>query len=93
MARIAGVNVPSNKRLEISLEIHLWYRTQNLPKDICKSVKIDPNKRVNELNEDETIIKIREFIDKNFLVEGDLRREINKNKKINRPWLLQRFET
>jgi len=45
-------------------------------KDICEKINIDGSKRVNNLNEDE-IIKIREFIDKNFLVEGDLRREVS----------------
>ncbi len=75
MARIAGVNVPSNKRLEISLR-YIYGIGPKFAKNICKSIKIDPNKRVNELNEEE-IIQIREFIDKNFLVEGDLRREIS----------------
>ena len=75
MARIAGVNVPSNKRLEISLR-YIYGVGPKFAKDICRSIKIDPNKRVNELNEEE-IIQIREFIDKNFLVEGDLRREIS----------------
>ncbi len=75
MARIAGVNVPSNKRLEISLT-YIYGIGSKYAKDICNAVKIDGSKRVNDLNEDE-IIKIREFIDKNFLVEGDLRREIS----------------
>ena len=75
MARIAGVNVPSNKRIEISLR-YIFGIGPKFAKNICKSVKIDVNKRVNELNEDE-VIKIREFIDKNFLVEGDLRREVS----------------
>ena len=66
MARIAGVNVPSNKRLVISLT-YIYGVGPKFAKDICKSVKIDSNKRVSNLNEDE-IIKIREFIDKNFLV-------------------------
>tara|TARA_X000000950_G_scaffold288906_1_gene408271 strand:- start:3670 stop:4044 length:375 start_codon:yes stop_codon:yes gene_type:complete len=75
VARIAGVNVPSNKRLVISLT-YIYGVGPKFAKDICKSVKIDSNKRVSNLNEDE-IIKIREFIDKNFLVEGDLRREVS----------------
>ena len=75
MARIAGVNVPTNKRLEISLT-YIYGIGPKYAKDICNTVKIDGSKRVNDLNEDE-IIKIREFIDKNFLVEGDLRREIS----------------
>ena len=75
MARIAGVNVPGNKRLQISLT-YIYGIGPKYAKDICESVKISSSKRVNDLNEDE-IIKIREFIDKNFLVEGDLRREIS----------------
>ncbi len=75
MARIAGVNVPTNKRLEISLT-YIYGIGPKYAKDICKEVKIDGSKRVNNLNEEE-VIKIREFIDKNFLVEGDLRREVS----------------
>ena len=61
--------------MEISLR-YIYGIGPKFAKNICKSIKIDPNKRVNELNEEE-IIQIREFIDKNFLVEGDLRREIS----------------
>ena len=75
MARIAGVNVPTNKRLIIALT-YIYGIGPKSSKDICEKVKIDGSKRVNSLNEDE-IIKIREFIDKNFLVEGDLRREVS----------------
>ena len=75
MARIAGVNVPTNKRLIIALT-YIYGIGQKYSKDICEKVKIDGSKRVNSLNEDE-IIKIREFIDKNLLVEGDLRREVS----------------
>ncbi len=75
MARIAGVNVPTNKRLIVALT-YIYGIGSKYSKDICEKVKIDGSKRVNSLNEDE-IIKIREFIDKNFLVEGDLRREVS----------------
>ena len=75
MARIAGVNVPTNKRLIIALT-YIYGIGPKYSKDICEKVKINGSKRVNSLNEDE-IIKIREFIDKNFLVEGDLRREVS----------------
>ncbi len=75
MARIAGVNVPTNKRLIIALT-YIYGIGPKFSKDICEKVNIDGSKRVNNLNEDE-IIKIREFIDKNFLVEGDLRREVS----------------
>ena len=75
MARIAGVNVPTNKRLIIALT-YIYGIGPKFSKDICEKINIDGSKRVNNLNEDE-IIKIREFIDKNFLVEGDLRREVS----------------
>jgi len=75
VARIAGVNVPTNKRLIIALT-YIYGIGPKYSKDICEKVQIDGSKRVNNLNEDE-IIKIREFIDKNFLVEGDLRREVS----------------
>lgn len=79
MARIAGVNVPSNKRLVIALSyiFGIGYKFSN---DICTTVQIDKNKRVNSLTEDE-IIKIRECIDKNYIVEGDLRRSVSSNIK------------
>jgi small subunit ribosomal protein S13 len=75
VARIAGVNVPTNKRLIIALT-YIYGIGPKYSKDICEKINIDGSKRVNSLNEDE-IIKIREFIDKNFLVEGDLRREVS----------------
>ena len=75
MARLAGVNVPSNKRLVIALS-YIFGIGKKFSNDICESVNIDKNKRVNSLTEDE-IIKIRECIDKNFVVEGDLRRSVS----------------
>ena len=75
MARIAGVNIPQNKLVLVGLT-YIYGIGQKYSQDICEKVKIDGSKRVNSLNEDE-IIKIREFIDKNFLVEGDLRREVS----------------
>ena len=79
MARLAGVNVPSNKRLEIALR-YIYGIGPKFSRDICKLTNVDTNKRVNQLTEDE-VIKIRECIDKNFVVEGDLRREISGNIK------------
>ena len=54
MARIAGVNVPTNKRLQISLT-YIYGIGPKFAKDICESVKIDGSKRVSQLNEDEVI--------------------------------------
>ena len=79
MARIAGVNVPSSKRLVIALT-YIYGIGRKFSNEICTSVGIDKNKRVNDLTEDETI-KIREFIDKSYVVEGDLRRSVSTNIK------------
>ena len=79
MARLAGVNVPSNKRLVVALS-YIFGIGKKFSNDICESVNIDKNKRVNSLTEDE-IIKIRECIDKNYVVEGDLRRSVSSNIK------------
>ena len=79
MARIAGVNIPSNKRLQIALT-YIYGIGPNFSKIICKNTNLDGNKRVNELVESE-IIKVREYIDNNYTVEGDLRREISTNIK------------
>lgn len=79
MARLAGVNVPSSKRLVIALTYILGIG-KKYANDICTSVSIDKNKRVNNLTEDE-IIKIRECIDKSYVVEGDLRRSVSNNIK------------
>lgn len=79
MARIAGVNIPTNKRIEIALTyIYGIGRTRAL--DICKSAGVEVGRRVHELSDAE-VIKLRETIDANFTVEGDLRREINMNIK------------
>ncbi len=79
MARLAGVNVPSNKRLVIALR-YIFGIGKKFSSDICDKVKIEKNKRVNSLTEDE-IIKIRECIDQNYIVEGDLRRSVSSNIK------------
>tara|TARA_B100000686_G_C16490286_1_gene811704 strand:+ start:462 stop:836 length:375 start_codon:yes stop_codon:yes gene_type:complete len=79
VARIAGVNVPSNKRLEIALR-YIYGIGPKFSKKICDSTNVDKNKRVNQLTDDETI-KIRECIDKNYVVEGDLRRDVSNNIK------------
>ena len=79
MARIAGVNIPTGKRVIIALTyIHGIGRTKAL--EICDSVGITHEKRVNELTDDE-VIRIRETIDRDFQVEGDLRREVAMNIK------------
>ena len=79
MARIAGVNIPTSKRLEIALT-YIYGIGPKFSKVICESVNVDKNKRVNQLNESE-VIKIREYIDSNYSVEGDLRRQVSTNIK------------
>ena len=73
MARIAGVNIPQNKLVHIGLT-YIYGIGDKISNDICKSLSIPKSKRVNELT-DEQILKIREFIDQKYSVEGDLRRE------------------
>ena len=79
MARIAGINIPQNKVLNIALTyIHgIGLHSSN---KICNKLNIPTNTRVNKLT-DEQVLKIREFIDANFKVEGDLRRETSMNIK------------
>lgn len=74
MARIAGVNIPSNKRLIIALTYIYGIGPYNA-KQICEKTAIDGNKRVKELG-DEDIKHIREVIDANYTVEGDRRRQV-----------------
>ena len=75
MARIAGVNIPQNKVVKTALTyMHgIGDKTAN---DICTELKIDKNKRTNALTDDE-VLKIREFIDSKYSVEGDLRRNVS----------------
>lgn len=73
MARIAGVNIPTGKRVEIALTyIHGIGRIK--ASEICEKVGIPRERRVNELTDDE-VVRIREAIDRDYLVEGDLLRE------------------
>ncbi len=73
MARIAGVNIPQNKLVQVGLT-YIYGIGGKFSKQICNSLEIPKSKRVNELTDDQ-ILKIREYIDKNFIVEGDLRRD------------------
>ena len=79
MARIAGVNIPNNKRLDIGLTSIFGIGRQKAL-EICTEAKIDNAKRVYDLSDDE-VIKIREIIDASFVVEGDLRRVVSMNIK------------
>ena len=73
MARIAGVNIPQNKLVHVGLT-YIYGIGDKFSDQICNALEIEKSKRVNQLT-DNKILKIREYIDKNFTVEGDLRRE------------------
>ena len=73
MARIAGVNIPQNKLVHIGLT-YIYGVGDRFSNKICNDLSISKSTRVNQLSDDQ-ILKIREYIDKNFTVEGDLRRE------------------
>ena len=79
MARIAGVNIPTNKRVPIALT-YITGIGKASAESICEAVNIDRSRRVNELSDAE-VLAVREFIDANFSVEGDLRREVTMNIK------------
>ena len=79
MARIAGVNIPQNKVGEVALTYSHGIG-KKFSNDICSKLNIEKSKRANALTEDE-VLKIREYIDENYKVEGDLRREISLNIK------------
>ena len=77
MARIAGVDLPRDKRIEIGLTyiLGIGRKTAN---DILAATGVNPDTRVKDLTEDE-VTKIRDFIDANYTTEGDLRREVRQN--------------
>ena len=73
MARIAGVNLPNQKRLEIGLT-YIFGIGQSTAQKICKDLELDPDQKIKDLTDDE-VTKLRGYIDTNVEVEGDLRRE------------------
>jgi len=79
VARIAGVNIPTNKRVEIALQ-YIHGIGSAKAKEILEKVSIPAERRVNELSDTE-VIQIRETIDRDYMVEGDLRREVAMNIK------------
>ncbi len=79
MARIAGIDLPKNKRAEIGLTYILGIG-RSTAKKMLEGAKIDLNKKIEDLSEQE-VGKIREFIDKQLKVEGDLRRDVSMNIK------------
>lgn len=79
MARIAGVNLPTNKRVLIALQ-YIHGIGQKIAADIVSKVNLPPERRVSQLTDAE-VLQIRELIDRDFMVEGDLRRETSMNIK------------
>jgi small subunit ribosomal protein S13 len=79
MARIAGVDIPREKRLEISLT-YIFGIGPSIAKQLCEAVGIDVNTRVRDLT-DEEVNRIRAWVDANLKVEGDLRREVQQDIK------------
>jgi len=75
MARISGINIPTNKRIHVALT-YIFGIGSKIASDICIEALIDTSKRVNQLNDDE-VNKIREIIETKHSVEGDLRRKIS----------------
>jgi len=79
VARIAGVNLPTNKRVVIALQ-YIYGIGPKSARDIVEKVHIPPERRVSQLT-DQEILQIREVIDRDYVVEGDLRREVELNIK------------
>ena len=79
MARIAGVNIPTQKRVLIALQ-YIHGIGPKFAKEICEKVNIPAERKVNELSDAE-VLQIRETIDRDYLVEGDLRRDVAMNIK------------
>ena len=79
MARIAGVDLPRDKRVEIALT-YIYGIGRKLSKDILAATGVNPDTRVKDLTEDEAS-RLREYIEKNYHVEGDLRRDVAMNIK------------
>ena len=79
MARIAGVNIPTAKRVIIALQ-YIHGIGPKVAKEIIAKVNITPDRRVNDLSDSE-VLQIREVIDRDYMVEGDLRRETSMNIK------------
>jgi small subunit ribosomal protein S13 len=79
MARIAGVDIPREKRLEVSLT-YIYGIGQTVAKEVCHRTDVDPSTRVRDLTEEE-VIRLRNDIDANLRVEGDLRRDVSQDIK------------
>ena len=79
MARIAGINIPNEKRIEVALT-YIYGIGLTLSKKVLAATNVDPNKRVKDLSETE-VNRIREYLEKTFKVEGELRQQVLLNIK------------
>ena len=79
MARIAGVDIPREKRVVIALT-YIYGIGNATSEEILEATQVDPSTRVKDMDETQ-VTRLREYIDRNFVVEGDLRREVNMNIK------------
>ena len=79
MARISGVDIPREKRLEISLT-YIYGIGRTKSKEVCQATGVNPDTRVRDLT-DEEVARLRSYIDTNFRVEGDLRRDVSQDIK------------
>ena len=79
MARIAGINIPLNKRVEIGLT-YIYGIGRPTSNDILAAIGVEPDRKVRDLTDDE-VSKLRDVIDRDYVVEGDLRRERSQNIK------------
>lgn len=79
MARIAGVNIPTNKRVDVALR-YIHGIGEHFAGEICDKANVPKERRVNELTDSE-VITLREIIDRDYTVEGDLRRDVAMNIK------------
>ena len=77
MARIAGIDVPRDKRIDVSLR-YIYGIGPTTAAKICEQASVDGNTKTNELADDQ-VTRIREVIDKTYTVEGDLRRQVRQN--------------
>ena len=79
MARIAGVDLPRNKRIEIALT-YIYGIGRATAREICEKASVDATTKTDQLTEDE-VVRLREIIERDYKVEGDLRREVAQNIK------------
>ncbi len=75
MARVAGVDIPREKRLEVALT-YIYGVGPSRAKEVCAAAGVDPGTRVRDLT-DEEVVRVRSWVDQNLQVEGDLRREVS----------------